>query len=536
LVAGMETALWFIKGPEEAGRRRSVIHGVYLVIWSVLITGPLRGWEARLTEPIYSQALAAVAVGALIVLWWTSQRRRVIDVAVVVALVLAGAHDYYAAGKVEAPRDRVIVITIDTVRADHLSSYGYHRQTSPNLDRLAAGGVRFSRAFCPMGVTDPSHASMFTGVYPRTHGIKAPLVGRVSGYSASLAELFRDRGFKTAAITSRIVLDPVRLGITGFEHISVPAGDETRAPEAFRRAMNWLHRHRGDDAFVWVHFFDPHQPFEPHDDIPTRFVKKDRGPKSGDKWLKGGKRYSESAVRYRVDLYDEEIAYMDMWIGRLLEAIEGIEPKSERPPFVIVISDHGEILGELQDTPLEFGFGHGGILRNGVAHIPFIMSWPGHIPAGLTVDDVVEVVDLAPTVARLALGVTDFPAQGYDLVPLFEGEGLHVKQEGLPAFGPAFMERRVFKKPPRRALGKEQFVIVRWPYKLFYPTDAPPELFDLENDFAETNNLAPSRPDLVESLLDDWKDWKENVPEAKIDEGLLTPAQGRWLEALGYIQ
>ncbi|HUT55330.1 MAG TPA: sulfatase [bacterium] len=521
-------------------RRSSIRLSLYLVFWAWLISGPLEGWEARLTEPIVSQSLVAALMGISAV-WifcppWSPRGRagQARRIAMIVAVPAILAYVFWCS-RVERGRDhpaspvrdRVFLITIDTVRADHLSCYGYYRNTSASLDALAKTGSRFSRAFTEIDITDPSHVSMFTGLYPRTHGIENPFNARAAGNVLSMIEYFRDRGFATAAISSRIALDPDQLGVPGFSYISLPWSYNTDAPETYRRAMNWLRRHRDRNTFMWIHFFDPHQPYEPHPDSAAKFTDKKLKAMSADKWLDPGKYYSAEEVKDMVDLYDGEIAYTDLWLGRLLTAIRKLEPASERPPLIVVLADHGEILGELQYRPAHYAFGHGGQLYNGVTHIPLIISWPGVAPAGEVVDDVVETVDLAPTLIEYIFGTHDYPGQGKSLTDVIAGRA-HTGQR-------ARIQRRRFDEPPRLYLAKKQFALVHWPYKLFYTVNGDVETYDLSTDFGEERDLTAARPDLVKDLFAELSQWLKDTPEAKGGNRTLSPAEIDRLRSLGYL-
>jgi len=515
---------------------------IYIVAWSGLVTGALPAWEARLTEPIFLQSAIAIAFATvftwLLLSGWRLSgplgfiRRASLFVASSLVLAACVVSWFVESNRMHPetpPRDRVLLITIDTTRADHLSCYGYGRETSPNLDELAASGALFTRAFAPMGITDPSHASILTGAYPRTHGVLTPFEGKISGPLPSLADMFKKNGYATAAVTSRVVLNPESLGVQGFDYISVPRiSFETGAPEAVRRAENWLSRNRNRDVFLWVHFFDPHIPYQPHPGFPGKFIEENRGSKGGANWLDEHEGYSEKEVEYRIDLYDTEIAFMDHWIGKLLRGLDNMKPKSRREPFIVVIADHGEMLGEKKDHPARYAFGHGGILYNGVAHIPWIMSWPGQIPAGKTLTQVVEVVDLPPTMSNYLLE-TEFHGQGRDLVPVIQNNGA--------TGGTAFIQRRRFKDEfPRQYLKLDQYVMVDWPYKLFLTEDGTMELYDIEADWNETRDLAESNPSLAKTLAQRLRQWMERTPEAKSSKRNLSDNEIKKLKALGYIE
>jgi arylsulfatase A-like enzyme len=455
-------------------RSGCLMRGLYIVIWSFLVTGPLMEWEARGTEPVVLQGIFGVAAG-LAISWFSLAkwrmaglfgivRRWLMAAALLMAALISAASWYVDYGKTHPslpPRDRVLLITVDTTRADFLSCYGYPRLTSPNLDALAVSGARFTRAFCPMGITDPSHATILTGVYPRTHGLISPHFEAVP-FVGSLAEVFQDRGYHTSALTSREHLKPSDMNIPGYLEMSGPAlwMRQTSGFEVYRRVANILYKHRDKNHFIWAHFFDPHHPYEPHPGMSDHFLEEDRGPKGGQVYLEPDKKYSDEDVKYRRDLYAGEIYYMDYWIGRLIELMRTLEPLPERPVFILVIADHGEAMGEYQERPIRYGFGHGGLLLNGVVHIPLIVNWPGMIPAGAVLDDVAEAVDVAPTILDYIFDYREFPTQGMSLRRTINGEAqsdqLAVIQRQIITNRP----KRPWLKLPQHALIKDNMKLL----------------------------------------------------------------------------
>jgi arylsulfatase A-like enzyme len=529
--------------PVSAWRSGCLMRGLYIVIWSFLITGPLMEWEARGTEPVVFQGIVGVATG-LAICWLSLAKWRMAGLfgivrrwsaaaALLAAALISAASWYVDYGKTHPslpPRDRVLLITVDTTRADYLSCYGYPRLTSPNLDALAASGARFTRAFCPMGLTDPSHATILTGAYPRTHGLTnvhfeaAPFVG-------SLAEVFQDRGYHTAAITSRQHLKPSDMNILGYTDMSGPAlwMLQNSGFEVYRRVANILYRHRDQNLFIWAHFFDPHHPYQPHPGLSEHFLEENRGPRGGQVFLDSNKKYSDDEIKYRRDLYAGEIYYMDYWIGRLVELTRTLEPVPQRPPFILVIADHGEAMGEYQERPIRYGFGHGGLLLNGVVHIPFIVNWPGMVPAGAVLDDVAEAVDVAPTILDYIFDHREFPTQGMSLRRIIKGE-IHSDQLAV------IQRQQITNRPERPWLELPQYALIKNNMKLLTTQGGEVELYDLSSDWDEEKDLSESRPDHVRTLTEDLQRWMERIPESKQEESELSPSEINALRALGYLQ
>lgn len=524
---------------EDDAYRQGLMQGLYALTAAALIYGPLRRWEGFFCDPLWP--FGGGALLAMAVVWGIAGLSRLgllrgrrglgLGAAVVVGLVLAMtvSHVSYRRSRAAAPpRDRVLVITLDTTRADHLSAYGYYRKTSPNIDRVAAGGARFQLAICAMGTTDPSHASMFTGAYPRTHGsvdVGFPIVGKVS----SLPEYLAERGFRTACVTSRWRLDPSGvLNLPGFEDEYVLRGltEQTSAPTAFRRAANWLSNHRADDVFLWVHFFDPHQTYKPHRDFPLHFSDDNRAC-DPDRLLPRGEYVSAREVQACVDLYDGEIAYMDYWVGRLLQYVDELEPKSRRPPLVVLLADHGEILGEYQDRPIHYGFGHGDVIYHQVAWIPFIMSWPGTIKPAV-VGGVTETVDLAPTLVDYLFGRNDFRGQGRDLRPVIEGRE--------PPDQTGIIQRSLREDSAGRYRYEPNYGLYRGLTKLKVFANGATELYNLDLDPREELEQSLLQPQQTQEMKNLFDRWKKDTPETKPKELELDANERSILRALGYVQ
>lgn len=519
--------------PQSEWRRAAGVWGGYGLAWAAALHFLFPHWEALGTDPIVRQFLISLA--ASLFLAWLSFGRlkgpagRVHRPAGIAALVLAlaaGGLDYSSAVSNDAqPRLRVLLLTLDTTRADYLSVYGYPRETSPNLDALARSGARFARCFSPSGLTDPSHASILTGMYPRSHGLNSNLFS-INAQVPSLAEYFTERGFITASVGCRDHVTPEGLNVPGFMETSGVTRwmGEASAPEAFRRAANYLYRHRDQDLFLWVHFFDPHESYRPHPGISDHFYGRDRGKRSSKLHLKDHKKYPEKEVKYRRDLYAGEIFYMDLYIGKLLRLMEEMEPRPDQPLLVAVTADHGEFLGEYQDHPERLGFGHGPIYNPGV-HVPLIFSWPGVIPSGTVINDVVQGIDLAPTLAAYALDVS-YPGQGANLRPVIEGRPgqnfsliTHCRNHSVAAG----------RYDAMYAIVKDD-----WKYTIAYNRDG--ELFDLSSDWAEAFDLSAALPDRTGRMLNDWEEWMRLTPEAQKQTRKLDDSEKRALRALGYVE
>ena len=301
-----------------------------------------------------------------------------------------------AAEAAQSQHPHVVLITVDTLRADHLSSYGYHLRTSPTMDKLAEDGVRFERAYTPIPMTGPSHFSMFTGRYPQEHG------ARINGVSLpsdskwlTIPQVLRRFGYTSGAFVSAWPL----IGRLTQLHRDFDHYDEELersyqvfhsmrwAEDVTRPALRWLDEHK-DKAklFLWVHYFDPHEPYNLREQFASPEQIRDRSPDMPE--------YSKE-VENRILRYDSEIGYADSHIRRLLDRIDKFGMRDNT--LVVLLSDHGEGLGE-------HGFvGHGRWLFESTVRVPWIMRLPGTIKPGRVVAESVSTLDLAPTILDLAV-------------------------------------------------------------------------------------------------------------------------------------
>jgi arylsulfatase A-like enzyme/Tfp pilus assembly protein PilF len=383
-------------------------------------------------------AFGLVALGAAgVVLWWRE---------------CGGPAPGGRALRRGAPPRNLLLITLDTTRADRLSAYGGPAQV-PNLERLAREGVRFERAFSPAPLTLPAHASLFTGLYPSAHGVRTNGGLRLGDEAVTLAEILRHQGFRTAAIIGSQILDS-RFGLDqGFELYddTLPPEERVRtyyaerpAEEVAERALAWLEERGRERWFLWVHFFDPHfeyRPPEPH---------RSRHPDSP---------------------YDGEIAYVDAQAGRVLDLLRRRGRLDET--LVVAAGDHGEGLGDHGEKT------HGVFVYDSTMRVPLLMRHPASLEEGGRVESLVRLVDLFPTVLDLLRAPLPSRAlHGETLVPLL-------------AAGAAAPPRAAWLESwqPRLNFGWSELVAVRderWKY-----IRAPrSELYDLGADPGETRNLA----------------------------------------------
>ena len=393
-----------------------------------------------------------------------------------------------------SPPLNLLLVSVDTLRADAVGAYCGRIAATPWVDGLAAGGFLLERAFAPASLTLPSHASILTGRTPAGHGLHDNLGYRLGPGGLTLAEHLKAQGFKTAAFVGAFPLD-ARFGLAqGFDLYddqygeTDPAGGffftERSGDQVAGRAAAWIRRNTSQAWFAFVHFFDPHQPYAPTEPYASRYS---RNPYAG------------------------EVAFADASFGRLLDALR--ETGLESRTVVLLTADHGESLGEHGELT------HGYFAYNSTLHVPLVVRAPGR-PGGRRSSTPVGLVDIFPTVCDL-LGVSPPPSlDGRSLRPLWEGRSLGDRPIYFESLAPNLNRNWA----PLRGVvsGGRKFI------------DLPlAELYDLAADFAEERNLAPAsdlssyRKDLAAHLSSAGDSRAGRRPEPK--------ANAKALESLGYL-
>ena len=332
----------------------------------------------------------------------------------------------------QATPQSLVLITLDTTRADHLGAWGWPHARTPHLDALARRGTRFVRCDSAAPITLPSHATILTGLYPPRHGVRDNGTFVLADRFDTVAEKLAARGWDTAAVVSAVVLGRRHGLAQGFRiydddlGAGYAAGTEVseRQAEATTAAALAAAGRLAPPFFLWVHYFDPHEEYRP----PTRFA--DAAQAAG-----GPHR-----------LYDGEIAYMDDQIGRLLAGL----PADVR---VAVVGDHGEMLGDHGEDQ------HGLLLFRGARRVPLILAGPG-IPAGRREECLVRTADVAPTL--LALAGAPVPA-GLDGATLVGATLLGRKVCGRTSYSESFLPFFAYKWFPLRALSDDRFLYLYAP-------------------------------------------------------------------------
>jgi arylsulfatase A-like enzyme/Tfp pilus assembly protein PilF len=358
----------------------------------------------------------------------------------------------------------ILLITIDTLRADHVGSYGYSAAETQALDGLAKRGLRFDRAVTVTPLTLPAHASLMTGTYPGYHGIRDNGGAALGEGQTTLADVFRARGYRTGGFVAAFVLDH-RWGINqGFDRYSdrvrlsndlQNAGTDSAqraGSEVVDEATTWLAEDTSRPFFAWVHLYEPHTPYDAPEPVRARFPATTAGA------------------------YDAEIATADEQVGRLVDRLSR-DGRLDRT-IVVALGDHGESLGEHQERE------HGFFIYDATVRIPLIVAGPG-IPSRAIADQV-RIVDVMPTLLELA-GIAIPPAvQGTSLVPVTSGS--HVQ---LTALSETWYPRRHFGWSELTAIRDDRYTFIAAPGR---------ELYDRHLDPGETHNLAATNPERANSL------------------------------------
>jgi arylsulfatase A-like enzyme len=432
-------------------------------------------------------------------------------------------------------RPNILLITLDTTRADHLSCYGYFRKTTPNLDQLAAEGQRFENALAVSSWTLPTHASLFTGLFPITHGAHYSDKGRVtlseavevgrkelydtfranglSAESTTLAEMLKAEGYATGGIGAGPWMNPVFGLDQGFDYYDCDVNSTwgRRADEVTALGQHFIKGLERGPFFLFLNYFDPHGPYTPPKSCALQF--------KDEAFMARAKSDPSLKREYETCLYDGEIFFMDKQIGYMLDTLK--ERGLYDDTWIIVLGDHGELFGE---HGLEK---HGYSLYEGEVAMPLIIKWPeGWAPCRNT-DARYQQVDIVPTIAERL---------GLESPPAFEGEPLDRLTH------PAVCE--LYRNQGNVTTKGERFdrsltALYADQYKLILSTkeeDRDAGLFDLAADPAEEEDIAASRPQLAEALrtlLDQWRASCLNpLTPKQIDA--IDPETQRQLEALGY--
>jgi choline-sulfatase len=435
--------------------------------------------------------------------YFTMKHRAPLHAAIVIALLLLSG--WLPARQTRPKPPNLLIITIDTLRADHLECYGYKLIRTPRINALAVDGILVDKAYSPIPLTLPAHASLFTGTYPVFHGVRDFSGSTLSRERTTLATMLKSAGYKTGAVVASAVLE-ARWGINqGFDsyYDNFPAPStqnwqsvaERRGDEVVRESLGWLARNKNGPFFLWIHLFDPHDPYTP--------------PPPYDR-------------QYSTRPYDGEIAFSDENVGRIVEALkrDGLYDDC----LIVLLGDHGESLGEHGEKT------HGFFIYDSTLRIPLIFKLPAAAaPGGRRIAGPVRIIDVVPTVLQI-LGLT-----GKVRAPEVQGSSAYPAMLGKASLSEVVCQAESmlpfnqFDWSPLTAIRKGNFKYI----------DAPkPELYDTASDPAERRNLYAENKALaarLKSLLrQDTARFSDRKPVAGPRTGV-DSATAEKLASLGYI-
>lgn len=393
-------------------------------------------------------------------------------------------------------KPNLLFITLDTLRADRIGSYGYANASTPTLDALAARGVRFANAQAAVPLTGPSHATIFTGTYPPVHGVRDNVAFTLAARHETLAERLKRRGYRTAAFVAAYpVAQAFGLGQgfdefhENFHEVPIPGqGAERPANEVADEVIAWLAKPATGPFFAWVHFYDPHAPYTPPQPYRERFQER---------------------------LYDGEIAFADAQLGRILDALKAAG--RDQDTLVVAMADHGESLGEHGEQT------HAMLIYEAALHVPMILAGPG-VPVGRVVADRVGAVDVLPTVVGLLGGTPPAELPGRDLRPALEGQA--VAEDAL--YAESLFGRLNCRWSSLRAMTQGDWKLIEGSQnELYNLADDPEERRDRSGD--EPERAGKLRRQLASALA-------RMAPEGDTARPVaLSPDQEQRLRSLGYI-
>jgi arylsulfatase A-like enzyme/Flp pilus assembly protein TadD len=401
----------------------------------------------------------------------------------------------------------IILITLDTTRADRMGFLGSDRGLTPNLDALSKQSVVFTKAYAQVPLTTPSHAALLTGTYPQYSHLEdlgAPL-GADLPY---LPDLLHKRGYHTAAFLGAFILDP-SASAPGFQrgfdtydanfHQRKPGENryksiERRAEEVADHALGWLSHHQQGPFFIWLHFYDAHDPYDPPEPFKTH---------------------------YASALYDGEIAYTDSIVGSFVEVLRkhGLYQNS----LIAIAADHGEAFGEHGEER------HGMFLYDETIHVPLLLKLPAERLGGKRIEAKVALADVAPTLLA-AVGIS-IPStmQASSLFPLMDSHlavGSTSKSPEQPVYSESNYAHRAFGWSEMRSWRTGKYLYVKAPKK---------ELYDQATDPAATKNLAATDHAIADTLDSQLAAFQQRSSRAKTEATKLDPSQAEKLRALGYL-
>jgi len=465
----------------------------------------------------------------------------------------------------------VILIQADTLRPDHLGLYGHSRDTAPFLGRMAAEGAVFKQAYAQAGWTKVSTPSILTSLYPSTHGV-SKLNDRLPAAATTIAEVYRQAGYATLSLSSVMFTGQYTNLHQGFEELHEAASvadlagpySSKTAREYVDRTADWIDAHRDEPFFVYLHVFDPHSPYEPRRPYDTVWA----NPATRDEHIRQrellrktvadpfmasrGMATREEMLAADIDpaaylahdkaWYDSSIRGLDAELARLFERLRGAG--LDERTAVVFLSDHGE---EFQEHGRMW---HGQSVYGEMIRVPLVARWPGRVPAGVVVEEPVQLIDVMPTLLDLSSLPHPDGMQGQSLAPFFRTGPVQRAGLGDPAptgwrSRPAIIEKQPLDQPESPS-SDEAYAIVEGGWKLVHNQVRAPdrpefELFDVVRDPLDQVNVADKHPDVVQRLARMLSGWHATAVAARLkpdseSSGTMTPEELQRLRSLGYVR
>ncbi len=407
-----------------------------------------------------------------------------------------------------AKAPNIILITLDTTRADRMGFLGSRRGITPNLDILAKQSVVFTRAYAQVPLTTPSHAALLTGTYPqfsRVEDLGSPL--RVE--TPYLPDLLHQHGYHTGAFVGAYILDPASTA-NGFQrgfdfydanfHQRKPGEDryksvERRAADVANRALGWLSRNQQGPFFMWLHFYDAHDPYDPPEPFKSQYL---AAP------------------------YDGEIAYTDSVVGSVMDVLR--RHGLFQGTVIAIAADHGEAFGEHGEER------HGVFLYDETIHVPFLLKLPMERFAGKRIEERVPLASIAPTLLAAAGIPAPSTMQARSLLPLMDSakskDGVKEDDAEMPVYSETNYGRRTFGWAGLRSWRSGKYLYVQAPKR---------ELYDQSSDPDALKNVAPSAKAVADTLDSQLTGFREKTSSAQTEATKLDPSQAEKLRALGYL-
>ncbi len=421
------------------------------------------------------------------------------------------------------PGPNILLITLDTLRADYIGCYGSVDVKTPNIDSLARAGVKFERHITASQCTNPSHTTIFTGLYPSIHQVfdnQTPLTDK----ALTLPEILRENGYFTFAAVSAYHLNPVNSNFgQGFDEFLTCEQTELTAEERNKEVFELLDDARDKRFYGWIHYYDPHGPYRPPAEFERMYPSgNEHSPVKPEGFMdlsEEQRKLDSIDPDVLISRYKGEVTYLDSELGRLFDHLKKLNIFDNT--IIILVSDHGESM-----TEKDIFFCHAG-LYNTVTHVPFIMYHKNKLPGGLVIKSETSSIDIFPTVLGLA-GV-EYPAEkinGKSLVPLFDNPELETH--------PFIVTEAV--SGVIRAVYKSGYKYIR-PFKKDWAVKED-HLFKPWTDYKEENDLRNSQPELALGLKELLKKWVRAALALKLDSKQrkdLDSKTEKALRQLGYL-